>query len=302
MTQTFVGEHSHMTIGFIGLGVMGQPMALNLARAGHQLIVWSRTAASCEALRHAGARVAADPAEVVAQAPIVVTMLFDSTAIDQVLRSDRVLAAVRNRTVISMSSVAPEYSRALGADIESAGGGYVEAPVSGSRVPAEAGQLVAMLAGHEPLCESVRPVLAPMCREAIYCGPAGNGLLMKLAVNIFMVVSAGGLAEAAHFADRNGLPLDRLQAVLDVGQMASQLSRIKMAKLRDRDFTRQGSIADGVNNTRLIVAAAEQAGASARLISVCRDLFQEAFDLGYGTDDMIAMIRAIEARSARPSP
>jgi 3-hydroxyisobutyrate dehydrogenase len=197
-----------------------------------------------------------------------------------------------------MSSVAPEYSRALGWEIEGAGGRLIEAPVSGSRVPAEMGQLVAMLAGNEAVCESLRPTLQPMCREMVYCGAIGNGLLMKLAVNIFMVVSAGGLAEAVHFAERQGLPLDRLQAVLDVSQMASQLSRIKMSKLVMRDFSRQGSVSDGLNNTALIVDAADRAGASTRLIRVCRDLFREAEALGLGADDMISMIRAIEARSA----
>ena len=158
-----------MTIGFLGLGVMGQPMALNLSRAGQGLAVWSRTAANCEPLRAAGAEVCAAPADVFARAQAVFMMLFDEAAIDAVLaRGTAALAAmVRGRTLVNMASVAPDYSRSLAGEVERAGGRYVEAPVSGSRVPAEKGQLVAMLAGDEAACEEVRGLLAPMCAQAI---------------------------------------------------------------------------------------------------------------------------------------
>jgi 3-hydroxyisobutyrate dehydrogenase len=288
-----------MTIGFLGLGVMGQPMALNLRRAGHALAVWSRTAANGEPLGAAGAEVCPDPAAVCARAEIVFMMLFDEPAIDAVLARgtpdfERML---RGRLLVNMASVAPAYARSLAGEIEAAGGRYVEAPVSGSRVPAEKGQLVAMLAGDEAACDDVRPLLAAMCAQAIYCGPIGNGLLMKLAINIFMLCSSVGLAEAYHFADRNGLPLDRFQEVADSSQMASALSRIKLAKLMSGDFTRQGAVLDGVNNTKLITDAARDAHASAGLIAVVQELFNEAFALGHGTQDMIAVIRAMEARS-----
>lgn len=108
-----------------------------------------------------------------------------------------------------LSSVAPEYSRGRARDIEAAGGRFVEAPVSGSRVPAERGELVAMLGGEAGVRDAARGLLSPMCHEAVYCGPAGQALLMKLAVNLFMLVTAVGLAETVHFADRQGL--DRLQ-------------------------------------------------------------------------------------------
>jgi 3-hydroxyisobutyrate dehydrogenase len=287
-----------MRIGFIGLGVMGQPMALNLARAGHRLVVWNRTAEACERVHAAGAQVVPQPADVFAASDAIVLMLFDAAAIDTVLqRGTPGFDMVRGRTVVNMSSVAPDYSRALASDVAAAAGRFVEAPVSGSRVPAEQGQLVAMLAGEEAVCDEVGPLLAPLCRQAIYCGPIGNGLLMKLAINIFMLCTSVGLAEAFHFADRHGLPLDRFRAVADSSQMASQLSRIKLAKLVAGDFTRQGSVADGVNNTKLITDAARDAGASAALITIVQGLFTEALALGHGSDDMIAVIRAIEARS-----
>lgn len=290
-------------IGFLGLGIMGQPMALNLQRSGQDLVCWSRTRSNCAAVEQAGALVASAPAgvfEEVGDGGLVLMMLFDETATDAALqRGTPHFAMVRDRVVVNMSSVAPEYSRSLSRDIEAAGGRFVEAPVSGSRIPAEKGELVAMLAGDEALCSRVAGVVRPMCRDTVYCGIVGNGMLMKLAINIFMLTSAVGLAEAFHFAGRQGLPLDQFQKVADASQMSSLLSRVKLAKLMTGDFTRQGAVIDGVNNTRLITEAAAAVNASTRLSAEVRALFDEANALGHGTDDMIAVIRAIEARSLR---
>jgi 3-hydroxyisobutyrate dehydrogenase len=288
-----------MRIGFIGLGVMGEPMARNLARAGHELVVWNRTPDKSEPIRTLGAIIAQEPAHVFEQSPAVILMLFDEAAMEHVLQrgTPQFGQMVRGRTMINMSSVAPEYSQALARDVADAGGRFVEAPVSGSRVPAEKGELVAMLGGDEAICDEVRPLLAPLCREIVYCGPTGSALLMKFAVNIFMLSTAVGLAEAVHFGDRHGLDRARLQAVLDAGPMASQLSRIKMAKLIAGDFSTQGAVRDGKNNTALITAAAAKANVAAALITACRDLYKEAVDLGHGAEDMIAVIRAMEARS-----
>ena len=212
-----------MRIGFIGLGVMGEPMAANLVAAGRELVVWNRNANKSEGLRAAGAEVAADVRGVFARAGIVITMLFDHEAIDQILERTTPAFAemLRGRTLINMSSVSPGYSRALARDVERAGGRFVEAPVSGSRVPAEKGRLVAMLGGEASVCEEVRPLLTPMCHEAVFCGPAGSALLMKLAVNLFMLVTAVGLAETVHFADRQGLDRATLERVISAGPMVA---------------------------------------------------------------------------------
>ncbi|HEY0300301.1 MAG TPA: NAD(P)-binding domain-containing protein, partial [Rhizomicrobium sp.] len=148
-------------IGFIGLGVMGAAMARNLLRAGVKLIVWNRSAAKTAPLRAAGARVAADPADLLRQVRIAILMLADDAAIDAVLgRATPGFAAhVAGRVIFQMGTVAPDYSRKLEADIRTAGGAYVEAPVSGSRGPAEAGALVAMLAGEAAAVAEVRPLL-----------------------------------------------------------------------------------------------------------------------------------------------
>ena len=285
--------------GFLGLGVMGQLMALNLARAGTPLVVWNRTPARCEPVRAAGARVVATPAEVFARAGTVFLMLADGPATDSVLgRGTPAFAAqVAGHTVVHMGTTSPGYSRALEADILTAGGSYVEAPVSGSRTPAEQGRLVAMLAGRDAAVETVRPLLRPMCHETFACGPAPNALLMKLAVNLFLITTVTGLTESFHFADRHGLDKERFLAVLDAGPMASAVSRTKAPKLEARDFAVQAAALDVLKNNRLIAEAARASGLASPLLDVCHALFAETVALGHGGQDMVAVLRAIEART-----
>jgi 3-hydroxyisobutyrate dehydrogenase len=277
---------------------MGEPMALNLARAGTPLVVWNRSPAAAASLGAAGAQVAGSPAEVFREAGVVVLMLATEAAIDEVLgRGTEAFAMVRGRTVVHMGTTSPAYSRALEADVRAAGGRYVEAPVSGSRKPAEAGELVVLLAGEPGVTAAVRPLLAPLCREAVDCGAVPGALLMKLAVNVFLITTVTGLAEAFHFADRHGLDLGRLRAVLDAGQMASSISRVKTAKLVERDFAAQAAIADVLKNARLVTEAARAAEVAAPLIDVCADLYAETLALGRGAEDMAAVVTALEHRT-----
>ncbi len=292
-----------MTVGFIGVGIMGQPMALNLARSGASVVVWNRSAGKTEPLRAAGAHVASDPAAVFSSARIVILMLIDEAAVDSVLgrHTPEFAQLVQGHVIVQMGTMSPEFSRALEADVRSAGGHYVEAPVSGSRVPAEAGRLVAMIAGEPDAVAEVVPVLAPMCHERIVCGAVPNALLTKLSVNIFLITMVTGLVETFHFAAEQGLDVGTVADVLNAGPMVSDVSRVKLAKLGAGDFTAQASIVDVLKNNRLIADAARVAGIASPLLDVCHALFAETLELGEGSADMIAVLRAIQTRTgARP--
>lgn len=282
---------------------MGQPMALNLARAGTALTVWNRSVEKSEVLRNAGASVASNAADVFAQSRIVILMLADGPAIDAALSrgTPAFRENVADHIIVHMGTTSPEYSRALGLDIHATGGRYVEAPVSGSRLPAEAGQLVAMLTGNDADVAEVAPLLRPMCHQAVSCGAVPNALLMKLSVNLFLITMVTGLVEAAHFAQQQGLDMQRFRAVLDAGPMASGVSRMKLAKLVANDFDVQAAIADVLNNNRLIAEAARRANIASPLLDVCHLLFGETQQLGHGKADMVAVLRAIEARTAQIS-
>lgn len=289
-----------MSIGFAGLGVMGQPMALNLARAGVDLVVWNRSPQRCAPVQRIGARVAATPPELFAAARTVILMMKDAEAIDQVLARGTPAfgARARDRLIVHMGTTSPDYSKALGTDIRASGGRYVEAPVSGSRKPAEDGTLVAMLAGDADALDEVSLLVRPMCAEIFRCGATPSATLMKLAVNLYLITTVGGLVEAFHFAQRHGLDIALFQAVLNAGPMASAVSRIKLDKLVRGDFSVQASIADVLKNNRLVAEAARAAQLASPLLDVCHALFGETLALGWADADMAAVLHAIEARSA----
>jgi 3-hydroxyisobutyrate dehydrogenase len=289
-----------MNIGFIGIGIMGEPMAINLARAGIKLVVWNRSARGMEALRAVGARVAGSPNEVFQEARIVILMLANDAAVDSVLGRDtpEFRANVAEHIIIHMGTTSPDYSRGLETEITAANGAYVEAPVSGSRRPAEAGELVAMLAGKRASLDEIRPLLQPMCRETIVCGGVPSALQMKLAVNIFLITMVTGLVEAFHFADHHGLDLHQLLAVLDAGPMSSSVSRTKARKLVEHDFVAQAAISDVLKNSKLVADAARAAKLASPLLDLCHALYGETEALGHAKSDMVAVMRAIEARTA----
>lgn len=286
-----------MMLGFIGLGNMGSAMALNLARAGMQLVVWNRSPDRVAELAASGGTVtpAAVASEVFAAAPVVILMLANGAAIDSVLARGTPAFAerVRDRTIVHMGTTAPEYSQSLEADIIAAGGAYVEAPVSGSRVPAEQGKLVGMMAGDAQAVAKVRPLLQPVCAQTFVCGPVPQALRMKLSVNLFLVTMVTGLAEATHFAQRNGVDLALFRDIVDAGPMASKVSTIKLAKMVDQDYSVQAAISDVFMNTNLIYDAARTSGIDSPLLDQCRALLARTEQLGHGKADMAAVILAL---------
>ncbi|WP_395693424.1 NAD(P)-dependent oxidoreductase [Nocardioides sp.] len=286
-------------VGFLGLGRMGEPMAARLVLAGTDVVAWNRSDPPLRRLQELGAATADSPAEVFERCSVVLMMLADAGVADEVLgrEGDRFAAPVAGRTVVQMGTVSPESSAVLGRRVAAAGGRYVEAPVSGSRVPAERGELVAMLAGDPDDVARVRPVVAPMCASVVDCGPVPRGLETKLAVNVFLIAMVTGLAEAVHLAESSGVDLGVLQAVLDAGPMASAVSRGKMAKLVEGDHEAQASVRDVHYNSRLILELAASTGASTPLIRECARLLAGAERLGLGSADMVAVVDALREGS-----
>ena len=292
---------SKFAVGFIGLGSMGEPMAINLGKSGVQLIVWNRSPGKEQIFADAGIPHAVNAQEVFDKSEVVFLMLTDGVAIDEVLDRGGSNFARRagTHTVVNMSTVPPDYSKNLESDILAAGGQYVEAPVSGSRKPAESGQLVAMMAGDKKAIETVQPLLAPFCREVVNCDAVPGGLLMKLAVNLYLITMVTGLAEATHFASSHKLDMEKFFGVLNAGPMASDVSRVKLGKLQKNDFSRQAGITDVLKNNRLVAEAARKANIASPLLDVCHLLYGETEQLGLGEEDMIAVIRALEQRSLK---
>jgi len=283
-----------MALGFVGLGVMGQPMALNLARAGVPLVVWNRSPERCRPLAAAGASVAPTLDALFDACDRVILMMASADALDAVLDRGGPAFAARaaGRLLVTMGTTAPAYSQALAHDVRAAGGRHVECPVSGSRVPAETAQLVAMAAGERDDVAEVCALVVPMCRAAFDCGPVPGALVTKLAVNHFLITMVTGLCEATHFAAAHGLDLARFREVLDAGPMASSVSRMKLPKLVDADYTVQAAVDDVLMNTRLVADAARTHGLVTPLLDGCLGLYERAVAMGLGGLDMVAVVRA----------
>lgn len=282
-----------MRIGFLGLGTMGTPMALNLRRQ-FPVTVWNRNGAKCTPLIEAGAKAAKTPSEVVEKPDVIFTMLFDGKAIQSMIDNEpdnNFMKAIRGKTLINTSSVHVAFSHKLAQQVQGAGGKFVEMPVSGSKGPAEQGQLVGMMAGDPEVAEQIRPVIEPITTAAIYCGPIGSGLKAKYSINLFLVSVTTGLAESVNLARAQGLDLDAFGQVLNSCPLASAYSKIKIAKILNGDWTPQAAIKDCYNSTELIKSAAQGVQVQTPLIQVCNSLYREAQEIGLGEEDMMAVYK-----------
>lgn len=283
-----------MRIGFLGIGTMGLPMAHRLLAAGVPLHVWNRTAGRCAPLVARGAIEAAGVDSLFEACEVVMVMLLNQGAVDAALgRGLPVFGErVRDRTVVMLGTVSADFSAGLAADIHRHGGRYVEAPVSGSRGPAEEGALIGMLAGDPPDLDRVEPLLRPLCRQTVRCGPVPSALRLKLAVNHYLIVLVAALAEATRAAAANGVDLNVFREVLDAGPMASAVSRTKLHKLVTRDFSAQAAIGDVAKIAELVRRQAQEGGSAAPLIDATARLFAGANARGLSGLDMAAVLEA----------
>lgn len=280
-------------IGFVGLGHMGEPIALNLLRAGRPLVVWTRRADRVQALVDAGATGARDVREVLERCEVVLVMLADAAALEEVLGwGSGSPVPLRGRTLVNLGTVSTASATSFRDRVREAGGRYVEAPVSGSRVPAQRGELVVMLAGEGDL-DPVERLLAPTSSTVVRCGEVPTATATKLSVNAFLVSLVTALAESVHLAERSGVDPATLRLVLDSGPMASAVSRLRLAAMLERDYTPQTAIDDVARNCRLVLELAESAGTSAPMAQQSHDLYARTSDLGFGADDMAAVVEAL---------
>jgi 3-hydroxyisobutyrate dehydrogenase len=290
-----------LTLGFLGLGHMGEPMAANLLRARGDLVVWNRSPAAAQRLQTLGARVMATPAVVLDACDTVILMLANLDAINDTLgrTAQSFSAPVRGRVIVNMGTIAPVDSHQLSEALLAHGATYVEAPVSGSRVPAENGALVAMLAGPADVVPHVEELLTPLCRSVFRCGDVPGALTTKLAVNVFLIDMVTGLAEATRFAEGAGIDLEVFRAVLDSGPMSSDVSRMKIAKLLAGDYAAQATIRDVRYNSRLILEQAHRTGTELPLLAASERLLGATEQLGHEDADMVAVLLALRDSAGR---
>jgi 3-hydroxyisobutyrate dehydrogenase-like beta-hydroxyacid dehydrogenase len=220
-------------IGFIGLGRMGTPMALNLIRAGYPVTVYNRTKEKTIPLAQAGATVADAPGEAAQTSEVTITMLSDSAALQAVvLGPDGLLKSLQPEAVlIDMSTVDPKISRQVAEAVRSQGAYMLDAPVSGSTVLAEQGTLSIIVGGDEAIHQRVRDILLAMGSRTTHVGPNGAAAAMKLAVNIVIGVTMQVLAESIVLAEQSGIARETAIEVLSNSAVASPFLKYKAVQL-----------------------------------------------------------------------
>jgi 3-hydroxyisobutyrate dehydrogenase-like beta-hydroxyacid dehydrogenase len=284
-------------VAFVGLGIMGGPMAANLAKAGFELSVYTRTREKAEAFAaEHGASAASTPREAAEGAAAVITMVPDAPEVEEVLLGDDGAAhgLDEGALAIDMSTIAPTAARAIGERLQDDGVAFLEAPVSGSRPKAEDGTLTIMVGGERDDFERARPLFDAMGERIVHVGPRGHAQLAKLLTNTMGAVHAVALAESVVAAEAAGLDPDAFLEVAAGSAGNSTVLGLKGRPMFDRDFTPLFKLEHMLKDVRHCLAEARALGVELRLGSTVEPLFAEIADAGHGDEDFAAVIRAVE--------
>jgi len=226
------------TVGFIGLGLMGKPMAQNVLRAGFPLVVWNRTRVKAEDLVRAGAKLAASPRETAAQCDVLITIVSDPPALEEVLWGARgALDGLRaGSLLIDSSTVSPEMARRLAGGCANRHVDFLDAPVTGGTWGAEKGELVFMIGGKIEVLERAKPVLEAMGKRFFLLGPNGAGQTVKLGMNLLLALEVNAFAEALALVTATGVQAERLVEVMQSSMGRSPLLDVKSPLMLKREF------------------------------------------------------------------
>ncbi|MDX6805632.1 NAD(P)-dependent oxidoreductase [Terrihabitans rhizophilus] len=247
-------------IALLGTGLMGAPMARRLLAAGFPLTAWNRSRAKAEALAVHGATVAETAADAVRGADVVITMLDSGSVVTEVLFAGGVAEAMpAGATLIDMSSIPPSTARDHAARLAARGVDYLDAPVSGGTLGAEAGTLAIMAGGEADVFARAVPVFAPMGR-AVRVGPSGSGQLAKLANQAIVGITIGAVAEALLLVERGGADPAAVREAIRGGFAESRILEVHGRRMIERDFVPGGKVVTQIKDLETIVRTADEIG------------------------------------------
>jgi 3-hydroxyisobutyrate dehydrogenase len=284
-----------MSVALLGLGTMGRGMAANLLKAGFPLTVWNRTQTKAKPFAAQGARVASTPAEAVKGAQLVISILADDNASREAwLGKDGALAAAeRGAVLVESSTASPHWIAELGTAAQMHGCELLDAPVTGSRLQAEGGQLNFLVGGSEEALTKARPALEAMSRKIAHLGPLTSGAKMKLLNNFLCGVQLASLAEGMAWLERSGLDRDQAIELLKAGAPGSPLLS-GMADRMTKDLeTVNFSLALLAKDMAYAHASAAEAGVDLTTAANAKQLLDRAIAIGYGEKDMANVVEVI---------
>jgi len=283
-----------MKIAFLGLGIMGRPMAANLVKAGHEVSVWNRTPKNVE-----GARTAATPAEAAKGADVVWMCVADTNAVEKVLFGpDGVEGSLRpGMIVVDSSTIAPSATLKFMQRVRAKGADFVDAPVTGSKIGAEAGQLLFIVGGSEKSLATIAPLFAAMGKKYIRVGETGAGESAKIGMNLIIALMFEGLAEGLTLTKKLGVPSEILLDLVQNSMLRSGVSDYKGPFLLKRDFSPNFPLRLMHKDIRLMLESADENGVKLPALEKVAEVYRQSAEGGLRDEDYIATIKTLEKLS-----
>lgn len=282
-----------MKVGFIGLGVMGRPMALHLAQAGHALHVWARCPHSTVGLP---AQVHATPAALGAACEVVFTMVTSSADVQAVVLGEEglVQGLAADSIVVDCSTIAPDVARAIAAQLAGKGIHMLDAPVSGGVQGAEAATLAIMVGGEAAILARVQPLLEKLGQRIVHVGAAGAGQVAKACNQMIMVAAIEAVAEAMHLARAAGVDVGKVRTALAGGSAASRVLDVMGQRMVERNFAAGIEARLHHKDFGLLLAAARQSGVVVPLAASVGQQLNALMGAGWGKEDTASLLRVLE--------
>lgn len=288
-----------MQIGFIGLGLMGRPLALHLAKAGHTLHLWARRPASLEPFKAVAAHPYGTPAEVARQVEVVITMVADAPDVREVvLGADGIASGARKGLiVVDMSTINPNAAREIGAELEAKGIDFLDAPVSGGEVGALNAALTIMVGGKPEVFEKVKPLFEKMGKSITLIGGIGAGQVAKACNQILTGVGVMAVAEAFNFAAKNDVDVAKVREALMGGFAYSRILENHGQRMLDRNFKPGFKAWMHQKDLRIVMEEAHRLGLMLPASAATAQLFNAIVGSGMGEEDSISALKLLEKLS-----
>ncbi len=288
-----------MKVGFIGLGVMGRPMALHLLEAGHELSVYARRAEAAQPLVDAGAKACASPAEVAAASEMVFTMVTAGADVEQVaLGEDGIVHGAKPGTVlVDMGTIPPGTARRVAAKLAAKGIETIDAPVSGGEVGARNATLAIMAGGKAEVLARVRPLLEKLGKTLVHVGPSGAGQVAKACNQMIMVACIEAVAEALLLARQSGADPEKVRQALAGGSAGSRVLEVFGARMTARDFKAGVEARLHHKDFGILMNEAATLGAPLPIAAQVWQQLNALMAQGWGREDTSALLRVLERES-----
>lgn len=285
-----------MKLGFIGLGVMGHPMALRLLNAGHQVSVWARRPASAAALIDAGARLQASPAEVARNSELVFTIVTRGEDVEAVVFGQDGLAEgfSPDSILVDMSTIAPGLAREIAGRLKAQHVHMLDAPVSGGGVGAEAGTLAIMVGGEAAVLERARPLFEVLGKTLVHIGGSGAGQVAKACNQMIMVAAIEAGAEAMRLAAAAGVDPEKVRQALAGGSAGSRVLEVFGKRMVDRDFAPGVEARLHHKDFGLLLDEARAMGVALPVVATVGQQLNALMACGWGGSDTSALLRVLE--------